>query len=107
MDDVVYSRTGQGEPLVLIHGIGHRRQAWDPVLPLLTPERDVITLDLPGFGESPAAVTGYGVEPALIMFKAPFAELGLDRPHVPGHSLGGLLSLAVEEADLVTAGTAL
>ncbi|HKN55286.1 MAG TPA: alpha/beta fold hydrolase [Amycolatopsis sp.] len=107
MDDVVYSRTGQGEPLVLIHGIGHRRQAWDPVLPLLTPHRDVITLDLPGFGESPAAVTGYGVEPALIMFKELFAELGLDRPHVAGNSLGGLLSLALGEAGLVRSVTAL
>jgi hypothetical protein len=29
MDDVVYSRVGQGEPLVLIHGVGHRRQAWN------------------------------------------------------------------------------
>lgn len=56
MDDVVYDRAGHGEPLVLIHGIGHRRQAWAPVFPLLTPHRDVIAVDLPGFGESPEAV---------------------------------------------------
>jgi pimeloyl-ACP methyl ester carboxylesterase len=107
MDDVVYRRAGRGEPLVLIHGIGHRRQAWDPVLPLLTPYREVITLDLPGFGESPVAVHGYGIEPALVMFKEFFEQLGLDRPHVAGNSLGGLLSLALGEAGLVRSVTAL
>ena len=30
---VAYTRSGRGEPVVLVHGIGHRRQAWDPVLP--------------------------------------------------------------------------
>ena len=52
MDNVVFDRAGQGEPLVLIHGVGHRRQAWSPVVPLLTSQRDVLTLDQPGFGES-------------------------------------------------------
>jgi len=107
MDDVVYDRAGRGEPLVLIHGIGHRRQAWNPVIPLLTPYRDVIAVDLPGFGESPAAVGGYGIEPALVMFKDLFTELGIDRPHVAGNSLGGLLALALGQAGLVRSVTAL
>ncbi len=107
MDDVVYDRAGTGEPLVLIHGIGHRRQAWHPVFPLLTPHRDVIAIDLPGFGESPAATGGYGIEPALVMFKEFFTDLGLDRPHVAGNSLGGLLSLALGQAGLVRSVTAL
>ncbi len=29
--ELVYNRKGSGEPVVLIHGIGHRRQAWDPI----------------------------------------------------------------------------
>ncbi|WP_326945288.1 alpha/beta hydrolase [Amycolatopsis sp. NBC_01307] len=107
MDDVVYDRAGHGEPLVLIHGIGHRRQAWAPVFPLLTPHRDVIAVDLPGFGESPEPAGGYGVEPALVMFKDLFTELGLDRPHVAGNSLGGLLSLELGRAGLVRSVTAL
>ncbi|WP_410619544.1 alpha/beta fold hydrolase [Amycolatopsis sp. cmx-8-4] len=107
MDDVVYDRAGRGEPLVLIHGIGHRRQAWAPVFPLLTPHRDVIAVDLPGFGESPEPAGGYGVEPALVMFKDLFTELGLDRPHVAGNSLGGLLSLELGRAGLVRSVTAL
>ena len=50
--DIRHVRRGSGEPIVLIHGIGHRRQAWDPVIPLLAEESEVIAIDLPGFGES-------------------------------------------------------
>ncbi|WP_439384887.1 alpha/beta fold hydrolase [Amycolatopsis lexingtonensis] len=107
MDDVVYDRAGTGEPLVLIHGIGHRRQAWAPVVPLLTPHREVIAVDLPGFGESPEPSNGYGIEPALVLFKQLFTDLGIDRPHVAGNSLGGLLSLALGQAGLVRSVTAL
>ncbi|HEV7978540.1 alpha/beta fold hydrolase [Amycolatopsis sp.] len=107
MDEVVFTRTGRGEPLVLIHGVGHRRQAWDPVVPLLAPHRDVIAVDLPGFGESPPHDGIYGIDTALAAFAKFFAEVGLDRPHVAGNSLGGLLSLALGEAGLVRSVTAL
>jgi pimeloyl-ACP methyl ester carboxylesterase len=50
--DLAYDRTGTGEPLVLLHGLGHRRQAFDAVVPLLAPDRDVIPVDLPAMGES-------------------------------------------------------
>ncbi|OXM50972.1 alpha/beta fold hydrolase [Amycolatopsis alba] len=107
MDNVVFDRAGKGEPLVLIHGVGHRRQAWSPVLSLLTPHRDVITVDLPGFGESAPHSDGYGVEAVVEMFGRFFRELGLGKPHVAGNSLGGLLSLALGEAGLVRSVTAL
>ncbi|WP_238695763.1 alpha/beta fold hydrolase, partial [Streptomyces sp. E2N171] len=47
-----YARVGRGEPLLLLHGIGHHRQAWDPVVDILATEREVIAVDLPGFGAS-------------------------------------------------------
>jgi pimeloyl-ACP methyl ester carboxylesterase len=107
MNDIVYTRTGRGEPLVLIHGVGHRRQAWDPVVPILAPHREVIAVDLPGFGESPPQDGIYGVESALAAFAKFFAALGLDRPHVAGNSLGGLLSLTLGKAAMVRSVTAL
>ena len=58
--ELVYTRKGSGEPLVLIHGIGHRRQAWDPVFERLAESYDVIAVDLAGFGESPAYPHGVG-----------------------------------------------
>ncbi|MFI7543643.1 alpha/beta fold hydrolase [Actinoplanes sp. NPDC049599] len=50
---LAHERRGSGPPLVLIHGLGSRRQVWDPIVAELARHREVITLDLPGFGESP------------------------------------------------------
>src|SRR5438067_13267853 len=79
-------RHGSGEPLVLVHGVTHRRQAWYPVLDLLTSEREVILVDLPGHGDSPPLCTeGRPVEDVLReLFKEFLDEQGLDRPHVAG-----------------------
>jgi len=52
------TRRGAGEPLVLLHGIGHRRQVWDPVLDALAEQHDVMAVDFPGFGESVALPPG-------------------------------------------------
>jgi pimeloyl-ACP methyl ester carboxylesterase len=88
-------RHGSGEPLVLIHGVTHRRQAWYPVLDLLTPFREVVLVDLPGHGQSPALRTGgRPVEDVLrTLFEEFLEEQGLVRPHVAGNSLGGRISL--------------
>ena len=48
-----HTRIGSGPPLLLVHGVGSRREAWGPVLPLLAEHRDVIAVDLPGFGMTP------------------------------------------------------
>jgi pimeloyl-ACP methyl ester carboxylesterase len=45
-------RTGTGKPLVLVHGLGSSVRTWDPVLPLLREQRELIAIDLPGFGSS-------------------------------------------------------
>lgn len=49
---VAYERKGAGEPLLLLHGIGHHLQAWHPVTDVLAGQYDVIAVDLPGFGAS-------------------------------------------------------
>ncbi|MFF3765425.1 alpha/beta fold hydrolase [Streptomyces sp. NPDC001922] len=106
---VVYERRGSGEPLLLLHGIGHHRQAWDPVLDVLATERDVFAVDLPGFGESPALPEGvpYDLETVVPVLGALCEALGLDRPHVAGNSLGGLLALCMGREKLVRSVTAL
>jgi pimeloyl-ACP methyl ester carboxylesterase len=89
-----HQRRGSGPPLVLIHGIGSQWQMWLPVMDGLAQERDVIALDLPGFGESlPIAGTAPSV-PELARSVARFvSELGVERPHVAGNSLGGAVAL--------------
>ncbi|GAA0296323.1 alpha/beta fold hydrolase [Streptomyces turgidiscabies] len=90
-----YTRVGAGEPLLLLHGIGHHRQAWDPVIDILATEREVIAVDLPGFGVSPALPDDFvhDLPTMTAVFGALCEALDLDRPHVAGNSLGGLLAL--------------
>ncbi|MGB9997339.1 alpha/beta fold hydrolase [Streptomyces pseudogriseolus] len=104
-----YARVGRGEPLLLLHGIGHHRQAWDPVVDILATEREVIAVDLPGFGASPALPDGLDHDlPTMTAALGGLCEaLQLDRPHVAGNSLGGLLALEMGRARLVRSVTAL
>ncbi|MGW4230825.1 alpha/beta fold hydrolase [Streptomyces sp. NPDC004980] len=106
---LAYERSGSGEPLLLLHGIGHHRQAWDPVLRILAAERDVIAVDLPGFGASPALPGGLAYDLRTVAtLLASFCEtLGVVRPHVAGNSLGGLLALELGRGKLVRSVTAL
>ncbi|MEU1301711.1 alpha/beta fold hydrolase [Streptomyces shenzhenensis] len=106
---VSYARVGRGEPLVLLHGIGHHRQAWDPLVEILAVERDVIAVDLPGFGASPDLPDGlaYDLPTTNAVLGALFAALELDHPHVAGNSLGGLLALELGRERLVRSVTAL
>ena len=90
-----HHREGEGQPLALLHGIGSRWQMWRPVLPALAAEHDVVALDLPGFGASPMppAGTPAGVDSLCALVADFLDELGLDRPHLAGNSLGGLIAL--------------
>jgi pimeloyl-ACP methyl ester carboxylesterase len=92
---LVYTRTGSGETLVLLHGLGSYRGAWDAVVPALAAEFDVVAVDLPGFGESPPLPAGAEPTPAALAAAVAdlLDELGIDRPHLAGNSLGGWVAL--------------
>ncbi|MEV7831790.1 alpha/beta fold hydrolase [Streptomyces subrutilus] len=106
---VAYERKGSGEPVLLLHGIGHHLQAWHPVTDILAAEYDVIAVDLPGFGASeplPAGVT-YDLDTVAGALGALCTALDVERPHVAGNSLGGLLALEMARKGLVRSVTAL
>jgi pimeloyl-ACP methyl ester carboxylesterase len=90
-----YSRSGQGEPLVLLHGLGSSRAAWEEIVPALSERFDVIAVDLPGFGT--AAPLPAGIEPSPAELASALADvltgLGIDRPHLVGNSLGGWVAM--------------
>ena len=88
-------RGGSGEPLVLVHGVGHTWRGWKPMLPLLERRFDVLAIDLPGFGHS-APLPPHVTPTAEALADAVERELdsaGFATAHVAGNSLGGWIGL--------------
>jgi pimeloyl-ACP methyl ester carboxylesterase len=87
--------SGEGTPVVLVHGLGGQWQNWLENIPRLAQTRRVVALDLPGHGlsEMPAekiTISNYGkTVDALI------EQLGLDRVDVVGNSMGGFIASEV------------
>jgi pimeloyl-ACP methyl ester carboxylesterase len=103
---IALDRRGSGEPLVLLHGIGSRRQVWDPVVARLERDLELVAVDLPGFGASPADGTLPAIEGQAERVERLFGELGLDRPHVAGNSMGGGIALELARRGAVRSATA-
>ncbi|MDB4990084.1 MAG: putative hydrolase [Myxococcaceae bacterium] len=85
---------GHGEPLVLLHGVTGSSHMWSRVLPLLAPYHDVIAPSALGHHRGPRAL----VRPTRIEHVIDDAErfldqLGLDRVHLAGNSMGGWVAL--------------
>ena len=92
-------RSGAGAPLVLLHALGSSSHSWEPVLPALTDKFDVITVDLPGFGASPALPPPLRPTPAALAAAVATAldEAGVHNPHVVGNSIGGWVALELAQ----------
>jgi pimeloyl-ACP methyl ester carboxylesterase len=90
-----HHRGGSGEPLLLLHGIGHTWRGWKPMLALLERRFDVLAVDLPGFGHSPPLPPGTEPRPEALADAVERAmdQAGFDRAHIAGNSLGGWIAL--------------
>ena len=84
-------------PLVLLHTLGTDHRMWDPVVPLLSGEREVLALDLPGHGAAPPIEPASPADLASAVTAA-LAARGVERPHVAGNSLGGWVALEMAAA---------
>jgi pimeloyl-ACP methyl ester carboxylesterase len=95
MSQLAFTRSGAGDPLILLHGIGSSRRAWEPVVAALNGHFDVIAIDLPGFGESEPLPAHLEPRPAALAAAVSrlLDELGISTPHVAGNSLGGWVAL--------------
>jgi pimeloyl-ACP methyl ester carboxylesterase len=80
-----------GVSVVLIHGITEDHRAWDDFVPELSRHARVVRVDLPGHGRS-APLERYSAPAIVTPVVELVTDLGLDRPHVIGHSLGGLIA---------------
>ena len=96
MIELDHLRRGSGPPLLLVHSLGGSKVMWNPVLDSLAAEREVIAVDMPGFGASPALPDD--VEPSAVNLARAILDfyeslqLGSE-PHVAGISLGGWVAV--------------
>jgi pimeloyl-ACP methyl ester carboxylesterase len=87
---------GRGRPLILIPGLASGSWVWQDTIRAFAPDHAVYVLTLPGFdgrpkaGPAPFAAARTAVEDLI-------ASRHLDKPVIVGHSLGGILALAVAE----------
>ncbi|MEZ0538616.1 alpha/beta fold hydrolase [Fibrella arboris] len=91
--DMNVIRLGTGKPLLLIHGIGSSHHSWDTIINELATRREVIAIDLPGFGDTPplAGETTIGaLADAVTEFLREEELLGID---AVGSSMGARLVL--------------
>ena len=99
---IAYRAAGEGPPLLLLHGIGSGSASWQAQLDALSPRFRAIAWDAPGYGGSDPLP---GEAPPSGAYGDAVADLvnglGLDRVHLLGHSLGGLIaaSFAARHAD--------
>ncbi|RVA07808.1 alpha/beta fold hydrolase [Mesorhizobium sp. M7A.F.Ca.US.002.01.1.1] len=93
--------TRQPAPVVLIHGFGADRSVWRQVVPLLGPEIETISLDLPGHGVE-AVRPASSIEEITFLLCDQLEEMGVGNAHLVGHSLGGAAALALARLGRLT-----
>lgn len=87
-----YHEAGSGEPLVLIHGVGMRLEAWAPQISAFARTHRVIAVDMPGHGESSRLPAASPLEAFVDWFGVFLDEMALDGANVAGHSMGALVA---------------
>jgi pimeloyl-ACP methyl ester carboxylesterase len=94
-----------GEPRVLLHGLNESHIGWRPVIDALSKDYDVIAIDLPGFGRSPALPAA--VSPTAINLAAAVErtldEHGIGAYHVAGYSPGARVAIQLADSDVAMA----
>jgi 3-oxoadipate enol-lactonase len=101
--DTYYEDTGEGEPLLLIHGLGSSARNWEWQVNYLAEQYRVITYDLRGHGRSskptgPYSIRGFAEDAAALL-----TGLKAAPAHVAGISMGGMIAfeLVVYYPDLL------
>lgn len=101
--NIYYEVSGQGEPLLFIHGLASSSRSWKKQIPVFSQHYRVITFDIRGHGRSDKPLGLYSIE----LFAADAVELmnalGISSAHVVGFSMGGMVGfqLAVDVPEMV------
>lgn len=89
---------GNGQAIVLVHGLASNCRIWDLVAPILAGEFRVIALDQRGHGQSFKPDTGYDFATVVADLDGLISSLGIENPVIVGHSWGGDVALEYDIA---------
>jgi pimeloyl-ACP methyl ester carboxylesterase len=92
-DQIFYKKSGLGAPVILLHGFPMHREVWNEFSEKLSDSFTVYTPDLPGFGKSPILSGDFNLQDVAERMIRWMKELGIVRPSVVGHSMGGYVAL--------------
>jgi pimeloyl-ACP methyl ester carboxylesterase len=96
-----YWDVGSGPVVVLVHGLGSRKEDWLPVLEPLAQKYRLLVPDQIGFGKSDKPLLDYSVQTYVDFLNEFLRQLKVEKASLVGESLGGWISAlyAVELAD--------
>lgn len=102
LGNLIAEVSGEGFPLVMVHGLGGTTNSFQLQVPVLSGYR-VIRLDLPGAGRSPVPHDDLSIEKLMEAVLGAAKALGVERGHFAGHSMGTLVvqKLAAAYPELV------
>jgi 3-oxoadipate enol-lactonase len=89
---IAWEERGSGAPLLLIQGLGYARWSWEPIVPRLAERYRVLFFDNRGIGESDKPEGPYTARLMAGDALQVLDEAGVDRAHVLGASLGGMIA---------------
>ena len=95
-----YAEAGTGAtlPIVFLHGVGSDKSVWHPQLTHFGAARRAIVFDYPGYGDSDPAPDGTTRDDYAAAILSAMTELGVERAHICGLSLGGVIAIALHHA---------
>ena len=98
-----YIEQGEGEPLVLIHGVGMQAEAWYPQIEFFSQHYRVISVDMPGHGQSTPLPANAALQDFVDWTIELIGALNLGPVNLAGHSMGSLITtgVSVTRPDLV------
>jgi pimeloyl-ACP methyl ester carboxylesterase len=95
---VRYEASGEGRPVVLVHGLGGSARWWRATAAELARDHRVIVPELPGFGHRPGG-RRFALADAVPVLGGLVERLGHGQADLVGHSLGALACLTVAAAE--------
>jgi pimeloyl-ACP methyl ester carboxylesterase len=102
VERIAFEADGEGDPVLMIHGLGGSSNTWTPVMSAFT-RMKALRMDLPGSARSARVEGALSIERFVSAALRVLSAAGATKVHVAGHSLGSIVAqhLAASEPGMV------